>query len=236
MVRMDKHKAQGVLFVVGSPRSGTKLLCGILNNHDQIMLASEFDSHARLLKEWGDNDPHANFESFFNDLSKSGYFIKCSHRGHKISKESYYKSIEHLTTAEALLVFLRYMIRSTRNKDINTSIIGQKSPHLIDRIEIMDRYYPNAKFIHIIRDVRNCALSSRNAWNTNIYRYAQRWYFKNSSYLKYADKNNEDRFITIRYEDLVNNSERQIRKLCDFLGVSFKNKLDRFNEPTEHYG
>ncbi|MHA1927509.1 MAG: sulfotransferase family protein [Candidatus Thorarchaeota archaeon] len=224
------------LFVVGAPRSGTKLLCGILNNHNSIMLASEFDSHAKLLKDWDGRDPYKDFDRFYHDLSLTGYHIKCEHRGISISKHELFNHIQGLNTASALLEYLRLIVSSSMQKQSDTTIIGQKSPHLTNNIDVLHYYYPDAKYIHIVRDVRNCAVSSKNAWNTNIYRYSQRWYDKVVSFNNAVNEIGSNKFITIKYEDVITNPDEIIQNVCDFIGVIYDPQMKYFDKPTEYYG
>jgi hypothetical protein len=41
------------------------------------------------------------------------------------------------------------------------------------------------------------------------------------------DKNN----ITIRYEDLISNSEKFLKSVCDFIGIKFNEKMLNFYKP-----
>ena len=57
----------------------------------------------------------------------------------------------------------------------HAQIWGDKTPGYLSHIPLLKRLYPQAKFIHIIRDVRDYCLSIHKAWNKNILRAAQRW-------------------------------------------------------------
>lgn len=202
------------------------------------MLASEFDSHAYLLERWDGYDIRSSIRAFYNDLSRTYFYIKWRRRGVIITLEEFSECIAVKKTIErVLLEYLRLMIHKTLGKPKDTRIVGQKSPHLMYKIAELDSHYPRAKYIHIVRDVRNCAESSRRAWGTNIYRYSQRWYDR----VKLVEDTLSDsvfsgRKLTILFEALIRNPVGEVRRLCDFLDVEFEPDMCELETPTEYYG
>lgn len=228
---------QGPLFVIGAPRSGTKLLMKLLNNHPDILLANEFGTHANLLEKWSDVDLQKNFRTFYNDITGTIYYLGHHERvGLDISEDAIIEKITNFNAEQALLVFMRLSASQIENKPYDTKIIGQKSPHLISKTDILKKYYPKAKFIHIIRDVRNCVVSSKKVWNTDIYRYSQRWFNKISALNKEFDTIASNDYINIKYEFLTANPRRELYKICEFLSINFNNSMTVLNSQSENYG
>lgn len=145
----------------------------LLNNHPDILLANEFGSMKSTLRNWKGQKlrPRQVFKRFYRDQTDTKYYLGNSRMyGLEIDRDSFYDSLEKYSTKEAVEVFVRRRASYVESKPAGTRVWGQKSPHLIDRAAELKGYYPEAKFIHIIRDVRNCVLSANMAWNTDLLR------------------------------------------------------------------
>ena len=216
------------LFIIGMPRSGTKLLRTILNNHSNIYIPEvETLFIPRILKKYGGkylNDEDAKeIKQIIQDSLFYFYYLK----GRDFEFPT---SLSNDETAVSLLDMFFENLSNTQNKKIE--IIGDKSPNYIFDIDILRRYYPKAKFIHIIRDPRDVVVSMKNAWNKNVYRSAYRWSLGIQSFNKEKKMNS----IEIRYEDLLNNSQEVVNKICFFLNVPFEDKMLNVSKSVENYG
>lgn len=117
---------------------------------------------------------------------------------------------------------------------------ADKTPRNVRNLHRILRQFPNAKFIHIIRDGRDVACSLRHhpkekivngkVVPTNIdraiWRCARRWRNDVASGLAYQ---NHPRVYTIKYEDLIESPERTLRALCEFIEEPFAPEM---LEPT----
>jgi hypothetical protein len=83
--------------------------------------------------------------------------------------------------------------------------------------------YPQAKFIHIVRDGRAVASSIIPLdWGPNSIIKAARWWIRMTAFGLAAEQSlPSDRIIRLHYETLVQEPEATIRKLCAFLEVDF---------------
>ena len=216
------------LFIIGMPRSGTKLLRTILNNHSNIYIPDvETLFITRILKKYGgknlsDKDAKEVKQIIQDSLFYFYYF--------KDRSFDFPTSLSNNETAVSLLDTFFENLSNTQNKKMK--IIGDKSPNYIFDIDILSRYYPKAKFIHIIRDPRDIVVSMNNAWNKNVFRSAYRWALGIESFNK-ANKLNS---IEIRYEDLLNNSKDVVKSICYFLNVPFEDKMMKISKSVENYG
>lgn len=92
----------------------------------------------------------------------------------------------------------------------------EKTPRNVRCIKNILAYWEAAFFIHIIRDPRD-VLTSRHRNDPEKYWVSpDRWVRDVNKGLEFRD---HPRVYTIRYEDLVQNFEPTIRKLCAFIGV-----------------
>ena len=83
------------------------------------------------------------------------------------------------------------------------------------------KIFPDARFIHIVRDPRDNVYSCMKAFgNMNIILNAMRW-TKSNRLIENVKKKMPDKFATVLYEELAATPEPVMEKLCRFLGVQY---------------
>jgi hypothetical protein len=99
---------------------------------------------------------------------------------------------------------------------------GDKTPHYVHHVDHLLRLWPGARFVVLVRDGRDVALSLRrmpfgpnNAWA------AAQWWARGVRAGIRAQREHPDAVLTVRYEDLAQRPEEEVRRLCDFLGLSY---------------
>ncbi len=233
---MEGKPFSGPLFVVGMPRSGTKLLRTVLDQHSQIGMAEfETEFFPYWVKNWdrfGDLSEYCNFEKFYFKMMRIPYFLYCSRVGKVICCSSWYKMCEGYTPAQ---VFKALVIHDINSRCTNKRIWGDKSPSYLNHMCLLKEHFPQAKFIHIIRDVRDYCLSINNAWGKNMYRAAQRWVDTIRKARQQGRKFGED-YYELRFEDLISQPEKVLINVCSFLNIPFERKMLELDHPTENIG
>jgi len=93
----------------------------------------------------------------------------------------------------------------------------------LDSMDVAHRWFPDAKFIHIVRDGRDVALSHETMpyGASNTAECAAEWKFRISVNRKMGAMLGRDRYHVVRYEDLVLNSADALNGICEFIGVPF---------------
>jgi hypothetical protein len=104
----------------------------------------------------------------------------------------------------------------------NKAIVVEKTPGHELCLETLLEWFPNAKFVWVIRDGRDAVLSMRDMpWGANsLWELCVRWRHSMVEALSFEMKHPE-RVFRARYEALVDNPERELVPLHAFLGVSF---------------
>jgi hypothetical protein len=91
----------------------------------------------------------------------------------------------------------------------------------------MFELFPNSKLIHIYRNPRDVISSYlEQRWSPNSFKEAVLWYksiMERWNSIKLTLPN--DYYQEIKFEELVNNTEYQLNKMCDFTGIPFENKM-----------
>lgn len=100
---------------------------------------------------------------------------------------------------------------------------GDKTPRYIEHIPLLSRLYPDARFVHLVRDGRDVALSYADVpfGPKSVTKAAQLWASRVSAGVSAGRSLPPGRYMELHYEALVDDSERHTRALCDFLGLEF---------------
>ena len=203
------------IFLVGFPRSGTTLLDTILRTSPSIEVIEE--------------KPIVNL------------FIKKLEEKIKINFDNLEKlDLDYVN--EMRSTYFKY-----RQKYINSDskkIYIDKMPFNLIHIGEITRFFPNAKFILSLRKphdvILSCymqqfSLNDAMAHFTNIEDAANLYDLTMNLLEKYLELFKKNIFI-IKYEDVVNDFDNNIKKLLNFLGVEWNNELRNFHKTASNRG
>ncbi|SHG68590.1 Sulfotransferase family protein [Fodinibius roseus] len=214
------------LFIVGLPRSGTKLLRELLNNHDQIFIPSiEAYFIPHLVQKYEDKLLSLDeVNDVITEIKKSLFFF--------YYRESFNfgKLVKEETTVKKLIGEIwQKLAMEKENKDIR--ILGDKTPRNIYHIQFLLNSFPKAKIIHIVRDPRDNVLSAKKTWGKNIFRAAYKWQQGINKVNEVGE--NRKRLIEISYEDLLRDTEIVLRRLCTFIGINYQEGISKLYRKVE---
>jgi hypothetical protein len=102
---------------------------------------------------------------------------------------------------------------------------GDKTPEYALLMTQIEGLLPEARFIHVIRDGRDAALSrirwrlQRTGEPANVARLAKRW----KRWIRRARTQGRQvsHYTEVRYEDLILDTEKTLRELCAFLALEW---------------
>lgn len=214
------------VFIVGRGRSGTTLLQTILDTHEQIQFPIESRLIIYLSRKYSGNHKLTDkfIRSFLDDL-----FLENKFRTHWKIKRKELESLLNLNLGQVLsfetlckIVYLQYPSIFNKTK---IKLIGDKNPtYSLFTGQLID-FFPNARFIHLIRNPKDNIVSHRDTFSrSNIAFLAHGWISYNHFIEKYK-KLFPDKFITIRYEDLVSNPTSTITIIAKHLNID-ENELN----------
>lgn len=237
MKHLPKSGFSGPLFLVGMPRSGTKLLRGMLNEHPQIRFSDiETEFLPYWVSRWAQlmpNDSPEQFRRFHSSCLKLPFFVQLAERGRHIDSSEWFEACESLTPAGVFEGLMRCCLAIPRS---NRSMIwGDKSPSYIRHIPLLRAQFPSARVIHIVRDVRDYCLSIHKAWGKNILRAAQRWQ-DDVANAQIEGRKIGANYIEIRYEDLLANPRPTLEAIATFAGVTFEEGMLSPGRAVENLG
>lgn len=207
------------------PRSGTKLLRGLLGQNARIGIPNfETEFLPFWVSRWesyGDLSQRAAFHAFYERAVEIPYFTYLGREGALIREEDWYASCADFSVGGVFEALIRHDADAPRGGD---RIWGDKSPSYITHLPLIKRLYPEARFVHIVRDVRDYCLSVQSAWKKNPLRAAQRWVDGLRRARADAAPFTAD-VLDLRFEDLISDPQAQLRRVCDFIGVEFDDAM-----------
>lgn len=234
--RIQGKGFNGPLFIVGMPRSGTKLLRDLLNRHPQIRIPDVetefFPWLSSNIGRFGDLSILKNFERLHASVARFSYFAYRNESDSTVSTVDWHSACLRFDASGVFEALLRI---ETNSGDGSGVIWGDKSPSYLNCIPLLRREFPNSKVIHIVRDVRDYCLSIHAAWGKDIKRAAQRWAEGVTEARRDGSLLDAD-YVEVRYEDLLQSPERVLRDICAHIGIEFKQEMLSLGRPAEVVG
>jgi Sulfotransferase family len=217
-------------FVVGLWRSGTTLLRMMLDAHPDMAIPPETHFVPELLKALPKrarpNASHADKAlSLLTSHRRWGDFgLDADELGERLRKR------EPLNAATALRVFYRAYARGQGKKRW-----GDKTPNYIQSMRKISRHLPEARFVHLIRDGRDAAISRRERAVDEPAGFpwlARRWEERILDARKQA-RRLEGLYLEIHYEELVTEPEATLREVCEFIELDYDPAMLAYHERAE---
>jgi hypothetical protein len=202
------------VFLVAAERSGTTLLRTMLDSHPQIAWPSEFDYALDWPAEQGAEWP--DLVDFWSRLAESRAVRQARIR------------IDPALRFPALVRSLYDQHRSrTRER-----IVGVTAHRHFERLL---RLWPDASFIYLLRDGRDVARSwVENGAAGNVWTASQEWLAAERSWRAVAAQVPAERKLEVRFEALVTAPERELARICAFLGVEESRDMLDYPARTSH--
>lgn len=228
------------VFIVGCPRSGTTLLQRMVNAHPDLAITPESHWIPRLYaKPWAVRPDGPVKRKLIRRLTAHPKFARL-----KISAEE-------IATLTKIGKRISYEDLVSRIFDLygerqGKPLVGDKTPDYVRNIETLHRLWPCARFVHMIRDGRDVALSMMDwaksrpkpgdftTWQEDRVSTAALWWELNVRFGRKAGKSLGPKlYYELRYESLVSRPGEECAALCEFLGVPYADEMLRFYEaPT----
>jgi hypothetical protein len=111
---------------------------------------------------------------------------------------------------------------------------GDKTPEYVEYMRPIARAVGEARFVHVIRDGRDVALSrirwrqERSGRTPPVRRMARRW--REAITVAREQARRVDHYLEVRYEDLVAEPEATLRRICDFAELDYDPAMLAYHE------
>jgi hypothetical protein len=207
-------------FIVGSARSGTTLLRLILNAHPHVAVPPE----SRFITDLWKGSARVSIEPTLQSIAAHDRFAAWD-----VPIEAVRGELGNVSTAlyaEVITAPHRAYARLNGKRHW-----GDKTPRYVEHIPFLTDLLPDARFIHLIRDGRNVALSYADVpfGPKTVESAARLWTTRVSAGIR-DGRPLGARYIELRYEDLIEDAEGEVKGICGFLGLEFDPGMLDFTE------
>lgn len=197
------------IFIIGMPRSGTTLVEQILGSHAEVHACGELPFIRRLIQDWPDGPgqgkpyPHRLGEMEGESLDELG--------------EAYLRKVRQLSSERTWAI--------------------DKMPYNFEYLGLISRILPQSRIIHCRRDpMDTCVSNYTTLFNGDAMAFSYDLRGLAGYHALYDDlmahwaRTLELPILELRYEALVEHQETESRRLLDFCGLTWDERVLRFHE------
>jgi sulfotransferase family protein len=226
--RRFKHNVAGVKeppfavpFICGATRSGTTLLRLMLDSHPQVAMPGETHFIVPMIKaSWRQARSADELATMIVEGDRWGDF-------HLDEDELRVRlrALDPLNCADAVREFFQlYAEKQGKER------WGDKTPGYVRSMRLIQKAMPEARFIHIIRDGRDVALSLvPRSWGPDtIAEAADNW--RRRIEVARRQQPHVNHYIEVHYEELLADTEPVLRRVSEFLELEFDPVMLRYHE------
>lgn len=201
------------IFLVGAERSGSTMLGLMLARHPEIAWLGEFEYAVDFLQEGGGLPDVAAFRAW---LPTDRRF-----RAQQLAVD------ETLSYRDLVDSFLEQVRRRT-----GKPLVGAA---LHRGFEWLPELWPEARFVHLVRDGRDVALSRmRMGWAGNPWVGCSPWRAAEEAWERLRSRLSAESFVELRFEDLVRRPRDELQRMCVALGVGYSPEMLRYPEESRY--
>lgn len=199
-LELTKNKADSPIFIVGMPRSGSTLIDQILSSHSRVKSVGESMEIREIVSEISEQNPTINYPDCLCNISET-----------------------------ELDEYRNQYLSATKREAGDAEYIVDKMPFNFNFLGLIVRMFPNAKFIHSMRHPLDICLScymtgfamTDETWAHNL-QYIGQFYREYHNLMAHWHKVLPTSILDVKYEDLVNDVENNIRRILDFCGLEWE--------------
>jgi len=224
------------LFIVGSERSGSNLLRAMLNQLPNVSIPHPphlMRDLAPLFERYGDLKEDRNFRRLI-DHAENLVDLHFAPWPFRLDKELIFDEASRLGMRDPYAVYALIYEQYRAHEDKGRW--GCKSTFMINNVKDVLGHHGKAQFLHLVRDGRDVAASARRSIFSHYHPYftAQLWAREQNLAQQWSEALPKEQWLTIHYEDLISEPEREARRICEFLGEPYSDSLlSYFNSPKE---
>ncbi|HTA82786.1 MAG TPA: sulfotransferase [Bacteroidia bacterium] len=218
LAEAEKINQTPIMFIMGKERSGTTLLQAMLNSHPNIVAPIEsriiIFLYARYghVTDWTEKIIDRLCTDIYNETRFALYW--------NIERSILFSTLVSVKSVLTYPLVCKIIYCQTNtNKEIK--LIFDKNPVYYFFMKELTEIFPDAKYIHIVRDYRDNITSHQKVMrDKNTAELAYRWLEVNKCL-----EERKEKFLTnwhtVKYESLVTQPIDIMTKVCSFIDVPF---------------
>ncbi len=206
--------------MLGVRRSGTTLLRVMLDGHSQLAVPDESYFVPQLADR---HRGRIGVEAFVDDLRRLPTLREWDVPVEEVEP----RLRERMPLGEAIAaVYETYAARRGKPR------WGDKTPMYMEHLRLLERLFPDARFVHLIRDGRDAALSFLAMPDGIVTRtwahprsaaaFACQWRSEVAAATRLGRRVGAGRYLEVRYERLVAAPDEELGRICDLAGLGLE--------------
>ncbi len=208
-------------FIIGVHRSGTTLLRFMLSSHPRLYVPPESDFIPRFFRKAPQGELHPEQVRRYLKIIFTRYRFVEEWQGAPPDPQTFYAQMQPRTPAG----FLDALYSAYAHQN-NAQRWGDKTPIYASYVPTLHAIFPQAQFIHILRDPFDAAISllekyAEREFHIDIYYAARNWVRRIQAVRTAAQYLSPEQYLEIRYESLVQAPQATLETVCAFLGEDF---------------
>jgi hypothetical protein len=172
----------------------------------------------KRLGQYGDLNRDENLRRLIGDLLTERWFERCRAKwGFEPSVEAIFRSVEQRTFRGVLDAIFLDLARHNQM----ACRWGDKTPEYTHDLDVLGKLFPEAKYVHLVRDGRDVALSVMGRyWGPkNVFSAAHEWRESVAQIDDFFRDHPELQTLEITYEQLLRDPVDTFRELIKFLEI-----------------
>ena len=200
-------------FFVGTNGSGTTLHRAIFDSHPDLAIPGEARFVVKLAEQL-DRYRSDGFDTarLVKDLGKQGRFENWGLELDEVGRGLADPPVKDYPDA-IRRVYGLYAGQRGKGR------YGDKTQANIHHLPLLAELFPEARFVHAVRDGRDVALAHTDG--TKIEQVAISWKRRVSAGREAGQALGPERYIESRFEELIDDTEGSVRRLCEFIDLPF---------------
>ena len=218
------------VFVVGCGRSGTTMLRLMLDVHPDLAIPSETHVIPSLWRQRRRFETDGRF-----DAAKLTDHLLHEFRIERweIPEATIRRRVDALTEPTYASVWEAFFKAYADHQGKRRW--GDKTPAYVIDIPLLSELFPTARFVHLVRDGRDVSQSlvESDMFPDRLVKAAEYWSILVRKGREFGTALEPGRYLETRYEELVADPEPELRRICDFLDLSFQPAMLAFHERAD---
>ncbi|MFI6320705.1 sulfotransferase family protein [Nonomuraea sp. NPDC050556] len=208
------------VFVVGCARSGTTMLQLMLHSHPRMAVPPEtrfLEAAYSRRRVHGDMRDPQNRRKLAEWIA---YDKSTKFRDLGLDKHDFVRQATQAPASLGSVIGTAFRMYADR---FGKARWGDKRPSYVRKVDMLSRLFPDAQFVHLIRDGRDCVSSLKEMpWYTlDSFHAVSAWAEAMDAGAKLRKSLPEHSYYELRYEDVTDDPSTEMKKLCHFLGEDF---------------
>ena len=214
----ERTSVVNAIFVFGAERSGTTFLGSLLGSHSEAVATPEAQFVTHVYRDVVTPDGAVDLSDAF---TKIGDHFRFKLWGLETSLPAL--GVYGVRSYADLVLALVSEYAQTAGRP-GARLWVDHTPGNLRTAALLRELFPEARFVHIVRDGRAVVASVRALdWGTHSARALTRdWVLRVGYGLAAESYLTPGRCLRVRYEDLLTAPEATLRRVCDFAGLTFE--------------